>query len=272
MRIGIRFPLLRFFKMVDSAERTHGGALFFCLTLNSFSFNDSLHETSNPMKNHKALFYLFFLLPVISYSQDEKIDSAEMERERIRWNKSLTRDTAYKFNKNANALLVETVKGMKSGKALDLGMGQGRNAIYLAKKGWNVTGVDIADEAVALALKRAKESEVTIDARVVPMETFDFGINKWDLIVHVYEGCFDYARVNKIEKALKPGGVLVFEFFHRDAGIEMKRPTFGCETNAVKSVVEQVGGFKILRYTEEVGIADYSLRNYKLVKLVAVKK
>ena len=225
------------------------------------------------MKNHNALFYLFFLLlPVISYSQEDKIDSVEIERERIRWNKSLTRDTAYKFNKEANTLLVETVKGLKPGKALDLGMGQGRNTIYLAKNGWNVTGVDIADEAVAFALKRAKESNVTIDAKVAPMETFDFGINKWDLIVHVYEGCFEHIRVNKIEKALKPGGVLVFEFFHRDAGIEMKRPTFGCEANAIKTAVEQAGGFKILRYTEEVGIADYSLKNYKLVKLVAVKK
>jgi SAM-dependent methyltransferase len=224
------------------------------------------------MKSHSALFYLFFLLPAISYSQDEKIDSTEIERERIRWNKSLTRDTAYKFNKEANTLLVETVKGFKPGRALDLGMGQGRNAIYLAKNGWHVTGVDIADEAVAFALQRAKESKVTIDARVAPMETFDFGIKKWDLIVHVYEGCFEYARMNKMEKALKPGGVLVFEFFHRDAGIQMKRPTFGCETNAIKSIVEQTGGFKILRYTEEAGIADYSLRNYKLVKLVAVKK
>ena len=113
---------------------------------------------------------------------------------------------------------------------------------------------------------------MSIDGVVAPMEIFDFGINKWDLIVHLYEGCFDELRVAKITKALKPGGVLVFEFFHREAGIEMKRPTFGCDTSSIKRVVEQEGGFNILRYTEEVGMADYSLRNYKLVKLVAVKK
>jgi SAM-dependent methyltransferase len=226
------------------------------------------------MKNHNAIWHLLFflLLPLSSYSQEEKIDSAEIERERIRWNKSLTRDTAYKFNKNPNTLLVETAKGLKPGKALDIGMGQGRNSIFLAKNGWTVTGVDIADEAVAFALKQAKENKVTIEALVTPMETFDFGLNKWDLIVHVYEGCFDEARVTKILKALKPGGRLLFEFFHREAGIEMKRPTFGCETNETKTSIEQAGGFKILRYTEEVGIADYSLKKYKLVKLVAVKK
>ncbi len=88
-------------------------------------------------------------MPAISYSQDEKIDSTEIARERIRWNKLLTRDTTYKFNEEPNALLMETVKRQKPGKALDLGMGQGRNSIYLAMNGWEVTGVDIADEAVA---------------------------------------------------------------------------------------------------------------------------
>ncbi len=220
----------------------------------------------------KLLLNLFFLLlPVFSYGQEEKIDSAEIERERIRWNKSLIRDTAYQFYKEANALLVETVRGL-SWKGADLGMEQGRNSLYLAKLGWNVTGVDIADEAVAFALKRAKESNMSISAIVAPMETFDFGENKWDLIVHVYEGCFEYARVSKIEHALKSGGMLVFEFFHRDAGTEMKRPTFGCESNAIRATVEQVDGFKIVRYTEEIGIADYSLKKYKLVKLVAVKR
>ncbi len=225
------------------------------------------------MKCRKVILHLFFLiLPLALYSQVEKIDSAEIESERIRWNKSLTRDTAYKFNKEANALLVEIASGLKPAMALDLGMGQGRNSLYLAKKGWNVTGVDIADEAVAYALKQAKENKLSIDAVVAPMETFDFGTSKWDLVVHVYEGCFDDVRVKKIKEGLKPGGTLVFEFFHREAGIEMKRLNFGCETNSIKKIIEEAGGFKILSYSEEVGIADYGLKNYKLVKLVAIKK
>ncbi len=140
------------------------------------------------MKPQISTPFIFLILPLTTYSQEEKIDSAEIERERIRWNKSLTHDTAYKFNKEANTLLVETAKGLKPGKALDIGMGQGRNSIYLAKNGWNVTGVDIADEAVAYALNRAKENKLRINAVVAPMETFDFGISQWDLIVHVYEG------------------------------------------------------------------------------------
>jgi len=51
----------------------------------------------------------------------------------------------------------------------------------------------------------------------------------------------------------------------------MKRPDFGCETNVIKQKFEQVGGFTISRYEEKVDTADFSLKPYKLVKLVAIK-
>lgn len=78
--------------------------------------------------------------------------------------------------------------------------------------------------------------------------------------------------MDKISKSLKSGGMFVFEFFHREAGIEMNRPNFGCATNTVKEAIDRAGVFNILRYTEEIGIADYGLKKGKIVKLVAVKK
>ena len=48
------------------------------------------------------------------------------------------------FKRKPNSLLVQAVKGRRPGKALDVGMGEGRNAIYLAKQGWKVTGIDRA--------------------------------------------------------------------------------------------------------------------------------
>ena len=92
------------------------------------------------------------------------------------------------------------------------------------------------------------------------MEKFNFGTNKWNLIVHVYEGCLEEKDlVGKILKSLKPGGLFVFEFFHREAGIEMNRPDFGCESNSIKQKIGQAGGFDVLLYNEDEGIADYSL-------------
>jgi hypothetical protein len=51
-------------------------------------------------------------------------------------------------SRKPNQLLVEAVRHRKPGTALDVGMGQGRNAIFLAKEGWEVTGFDSADEGV----------------------------------------------------------------------------------------------------------------------------
>lgn len=206
------------------------------------------------------------------FAQETDSVMAGLEKQRNRWNNSLTRDTAYKFNKQPNALLMDAIKKRKPGEALDVGMGQGRNSIYLAQQGWNVTGIDIADEAVASAKARAEKENVKINTVLEPMETFNFGDSQWDLIAFVYEGCMEEEVLEKIKKSLRPGGIIVFEFFHREAGIKMMRPDFGCETNSIKNLFAKAGGFTIVRYEEAEGIADFSLRKYKLVKLVAERK
>jgi SAM-dependent methyltransferase len=152
-------------------------------------------------------------------------------------------------------------------------MGQGRNTIYLAKVGWDVTGIDIANEAVDFANARAKKEKINITTELIPIEQFQFGVNKWDLIVHVYEGCLDdEKRIQKIIMSLKPRGIFVFEFFHREAGLQINRPDFGCISNSVKKIILKAGGLSIVRYSEEIGIADYGLKQNRLVKLVGVKK
>ena len=50
-----------------------------------------------------------------------------------------------------------------SGKALDLGCGPGRNAIYLAKQGWDVDAVDLSQEAIRWAEERASEAGVQVN-------------------------------------------------------------------------------------------------------------
>ena len=73
---------------------------------------------------------------------DSQIRIIETQSQRLeieRWNKILTADKP-RFNTKPNAFLVEMVRGRQPGKALDVGMGQGRNAIWLAQAGWDVTG------------------------------------------------------------------------------------------------------------------------------------
>ena len=96
------------------------------------------------------------------------------------WNKMLKEDW---FNLKPNQLLAETIDGITPGTALDVATGEGRNAIFLAQKGWKVTGFDIANEALDSIQKRAKQQDLKINTVHASREDFDFGTNKWDLVV-----------------------------------------------------------------------------------------
>jgi SAM-dependent methyltransferase len=64
------------------------------------------------------------------------------------------------FLAEPNAFLVESTKDVKPGRALDVAMGQGRNALYLAKAGWEVTGFDISSKGLAAARAAAERAGV----------------------------------------------------------------------------------------------------------------
>jgi methylase of polypeptide subunit release factors len=58
--------------------------------------------------------------------------------------------------------LIEVQK-LKSGRALDLGCGTGTNAIYLAKHGWDVIGIDFVGKAINTAKQKAKAAKVSVE-------------------------------------------------------------------------------------------------------------
>jgi SAM-dependent methyltransferase len=118
-------------------------------------------------------------------------------------------DSNSNFNHAPNDFLVEVVQGKQAGTALDYGMGQGRNAIYLARLGWDVWGFDPADGGVALAQKRAKELGLTLHTAAVRDSEYDFGKEKFDLIL--FSWTMPLVPLQKVVDALKPGGIIVME-------------------------------------------------------------
>ena len=196
------------------------------------------------------------------------------ERTRQRWNYLLTDSLmrAKMLNEQPNALLVETVKGRQPGTALDADMGEGRNAIYLAQQGWQVTGVDVAEKALAYAQNRARQQGVKITTVVYDMAKYDWGTNKWDLIVLSYAGGREYAA--RVAQALKPGGIVVLEAFHMDATKQLE--VVGGDYRVFFNTDELPGlyraaGLQIVRYEEPVGTADFTKKQLRLVKMVARK-
>lgn len=193
--------------------------------------------------------------------------------ERDRWNHYMLDETwrRTRFNARPNALLVETVGHYPAGAALDVNMGEGRNALYLARQGWRVTGVDIADRALAFAQEQAQQIGVALTTVVHDIRTYDWGQDQWDLIVLCYAD--EEAHIAQVAAALKPGGILVFENFHTDInqarGIKPGEE-IGFATNELPYSY-LAAGFQIIRYEEPFGVADFSQETQRLVRLVAQK-
>lgn len=118
------------------------------------------------------------------------------------WNKESDEGKAL-FQKDAAPLLVAAV--------------QGRNAVHLAAQGWTVTGVDLADVAVAQALEKAHARNLTLEAIVADLDAYDMGTAQWDLITSFYMHAWHRRSTTdvpaRILRALKPGGLLVIEGF-----------------------------------------------------------
>jgi 2-polyprenyl-3-methyl-5-hydroxy-6-metoxy-1,4-benzoquinol methylase len=189
-------------------------------------------------------------------------DRAEVER----WNRILTSPTAA-FNKAPNAFLAEMVKGMRPGRALDVGMGQGRNTIFLAQQGWDAVGFDPADRAVAAAQQQAAQLGVKITARVARAEDFDWGTAQWDLIVLSYVGGREL--VSNVVQSLRPGGMVLIEGFHRDA--TKTQPIGGAVVFDTNELLTLYSALRVVRYEDTEGVADFGLQKVRVVRLSAQK-
>jgi SAM-dependent methyltransferase len=121
---------------------------------------------------------------------------------------------------NPNVVLVAEVADLPPGRALDLGCGEGADAVWLAKRGWQVTAADISTVALARAAGHAAEAGVTIDWQHHNLEkTFPAG--QYDLVsvqfLHNWEEFNREQILKKAAGAVAPGGILLIEG-HLDHG------------------------------------------------------
>src|SRR5689334_3891814 len=144
--------------------------------------------------------------------QPAKSDAPAIPAIAQRFNK-LYSEPSNLFSAAPNAFLMNTVSGLKPGRALDVAMGQGRNSVFLAKQGWDVTGYDIAKTGLDVARSAAEKAGVKIQAVRASHDEFEFGREQWDLIVMTYTlaNMEDAAFLKRVKDSLKPGGMVVVE-------------------------------------------------------------
>jgi SAM-dependent methyltransferase len=175
------------------------------------------------------------------------------------------------FASTPSEFLIEAVRDVRPGRALDLGMGQGRNAIALATKGWAVTGVDVSGEAIAAASRNADKAGVTVTGVKSDYASFDLGRDAWDLIAMIFAWApvDEPAFVERVKASLKPGGLVVFENFvstpeRPHPPMVRALPPGGTRT--------AFAGFEILSYAELVATADWGGPDSEVVRMVARKR
>ncbi|MEU3724737.1 class I SAM-dependent methyltransferase [Streptomyces sp. NPDC031705] len=124
------------------------------------------------------------------------------------------RESSRIWSGRANEVLVREVSGLTPGRALDLGCGEGADAVWLARRGWHVTGTDISGVALERAAEHAAEAGI---ADRVALERHDlaesFPGGEFDLVsacfLHSY-GDFPRERIlRRAAAAVAPGGVLL---------------------------------------------------------------
>ena len=127
------------------------------------------------------------------------------DAERTKWNARYAADGAAR---DPSRLVLDLDLILpRTGRALDLAGGGGRHAIWLARRGLDVTIADIAEEGLAIARATASQAGVDLKTIALDFETDPFPQGPWDLILSFH--FLHRPLFNVVPAALAPGGLFV---------------------------------------------------------------
>ena len=135
-----------------------------------------------------------------------------------------------------------------SGRALDVACGVGRNAIWIAQKGFTVAACDISLEALRRAKALAADRGVQLDLFCQDLETASFRPNRFDLIVcffHLQREIFPI-----LKSALRPNGLIVYKTYTVDQQRFQGRPRHSMHMLQPQELLEVFRDFRVLFYRE----------------------
>lgn len=182
------------------------------------------------------------------------------EGERERWNERYADD--HDPPEDPVAVLSEHVEGLPDGRALDVATGGGRNAIFLAERGYAVDAIDISEAGLEIARSRATERGVSDAIEFVreDVEDHEFPPEAYDVIVVAHY--YSLNVVPALKRALAPDGVLLYE--HRLQPPEGSRRFRFRSNDPLRACLD----LRIVRYDEPMEITEEDAT----VRLVARRK
>jgi ubiquinone/menaquinone biosynthesis C-methylase UbiE len=176
------------------------------------------------------------------------------------------------FKTAPNAFLVEAMKDIKPvGRALDVGAGMGRNGLHLARLGWDVTGIDLSAQGLAVMRANAEKAGLRVETVKTSYEDYDFGKERWDLVAMIlsWAPIEDPAFLARLKASVKPGGTVVFEHV-----TQREKDPFapGVHAPAPGALREMFKDFDILIYRELDDYGDWGGPPTGHVRMVARKR
>ena len=126
--------------------------------------------------------------------------------------------TEFVYGIEPNSFLSGILQGEPPGRLLLPAEGEGRNAVYAARLGWQVDAVDYSATGRDKALNLARQAGVRLDHRLADLKTWQRPIGTYDLVGLIYLHLPSAIRREihqRLAAAVKPGGILVLEAFSK---------------------------------------------------------
>lgn len=206
----------------------------------------------------KIIFYILLLSSQLSFASRDPISGSRFQHltgvktsqdSKTQWDEKYSRPT-FIYGKSPVQFLAENYQYIPyEGTVLDMGMGEGRNAVFLAQKGYKVTGVDISSVAVKKSYLLAQEFGVKIKGVVASLSDYQIAPGSFDAIICFYY--VDRSLVEKIKSWLKPGGILIYEAHTSREKTKKKTAHTDGETYLnEQELLKLFPGMRVLKYEE----------------------
>lgn len=162
----------------------------------------------------------------------------------------------YAYGTNANDFLVSAGDQLPTGKILCLAEGEGRNAVWLAEHGNEVTAVDSSEIGLKKANQLARDRGVNITTVHADLTNHDMGVQQWDAIISIFCHLSPGLRKDvhrRCVNGLREGGVFLLEAF---TPLQLQFKTGGPTTSDmmmnVQSLSSELKGLEFFYLQERV--------------------
>ncbi len=170
--------------------------------------------------------------------------------DRNEWNRRYS-ISDFVWTVNPNQFVVAETEDLRPGRAVDLACGEGRNAIWLAERGWEMTAVDFSEVAIEKGRRLAQSRGARVEWVVADLATYELFPDFYDLVLVCYLQIPEPERrsvIDQARRAVAPGGTFVWiahDLSNLDYGVGgPKSPAVLCSPG---DVVADLSGFEILK-------------------------